>query len=140
MAGIRQAVGMSDAESVDDLKLRLTPMQFHVTQEAGTERPFTGEYWDTTEPGTYHCIVCGTELFSSDTKFEAHCGWPSFYEAIEDGKIEYLEDQSHGMVRTEVRCANCGAHLGHVFPDGPPPTGQRYCINSASLNLERRPA
>lgn len=131
---------MSDAESVDDLKLRLTPMQFHVTQEAGTERPFTGEYWDTTEPGTYHCIVCGTELFSSDTKFEAHCGWPSFYEAIEDGKIEYLEDQSHGMVRTEVRCANCGAHLGHVFPDGPPPTGQRYCINSASLNLERRPA
>ena len=131
---------MSDAESLDDLKLRLTPMQFHVTQEAGTERPFTGEYWDTTEPGTYHCVVCGTELFSSDTKFEAHCGWPSFYEAIEDGKIEYLEDQSHGMVRTEVRCANCGAHLGHVFPDGPPPTGQRYCINSASLNLERRPA
>ena len=130
--------GMS--ESVDDLKLRLTPMQFHVTQEAGTERPFTGVYWNTFEAGTYECIVCGTELFQSETKFEAHCGWPSFYEAIADGKIEYLEDHSHGMVRTEVRCANCGAHLGHVFPDGPPPTGQRYCINSASLNLERRPA
>jgi peptide-methionine (R)-S-oxide reductase len=131
---------MSDAESLEDLKLRLTPMQFHVTQEGGTERPFTGEYWDTTDPGTYHCIVCGTELFSSDTKFDAHCGWPSFYQAIEDGKIQYLEDRSHGMIRTEVRCANCGAHLGHVFPDGPPPTGQRYCINSASLRLERRPA
>jgi len=126
--------------STDDLKLKLTPMQFHVTQEAGTERPFTGEYWDTKEPGTYHCVVCGTELFDSETKFDAHCGWPSFYKAIDDGRIEYIEDRAHGMLRTEVRCANCGAHLGHVFPDGPAPTGDRYCINSASLNLERRPA
>ena len=123
----------------DELKLKLTPMQFHITQEAGTERPFTGEYWDTTEPGTYHCIVCDTELFDSDTKFDAHCGWPSFYEAVPD-TIEYIEDRSHGMVRTETRCKNCGAHLGHVFPDGPPPTGNRYCINSASINLVKRPA
>jgi methionine-R-sulfoxide reductase len=124
----------------EELKLKLTPTQFHVTQEAGTERPFTGQYWDTKEPGTYHCIVCGTELFDSETKFDAHCGWPSFYQAIDDGRIEYIEDRAHGMLRTEVRCATCGAHLGHVFPDGPQPTGDRYCINSASLNLERRPA
>ena len=123
----------------DELKLKLTPMQFHITQEAGTERPFTGEYWDTKDPGTYHCIVCGTELFDSETKFDAHCGWPSFYQAIDDGRIEYIEDRTLGMLRTEVRCAKCGAHLGHIFPDGPAPTGDRYCINSASLNLERRP-
>jgi peptide-methionine (R)-S-oxide reductase len=123
----------------DELELRLTPIQFHVTQEAGTERAFTGEYWNTTDPGTYHCIVCGTQLFDSETKFDSHCGWPSFYEAREDGRIRYIEDRSHGMLRTEVRCARCDAHLGHVFPDGPPPTGNRFCINSASLNLERRP-
>ncbi len=131
---------MSDKQvpTLDELKLKLTPMQFHITQEAGTERPFTGEYWDTTEPGTYHCIVCDTELFDSDTKFDAHCGWPSFYESRPD-TIEYLEDRSHGMRRVETRCKNCGAHLGHVFPDGPKPTGNRYCINSASLNLVKRP-
>ena len=125
--------------TVDELKLRLTPMQFHVTQEAGTERPFTGEYWDTKDPGTYHCVVCGVKLFDSDTKFDAHCGWPSFYESAEEGAIEYIEDSTHGMVRVETRCANCHAHLGHVFPDGPPPTGNRYCINSASIQLDKRP-
>ena len=133
---------MSDKQvpTLDELKLKLTPMQFHITQEAGTERPFTGEYWDTTDPGTYHCIVCDEQLFDSDTKFDAHCGWPSFYRSVDSDKIEYIEDRSHGMVRTEVRCKNCAAHLGHVFPDGPPPTGQRYCINSASINLAKRPA
>lgn len=124
-------------ESTDELRLRLTPMQFSVTQEAATERPFTGEYWNVFDAGTYACIVCGTELFTSDTKFDAHCGWPSFSEAIDSDRIEYIEDRTHGMVRVEVRCKTCGAHLGHVFPDGPPPTGARYCINSASINLRR---
>lgn len=133
-------VPTTDASKLDELKLRLTPIQFHVTQEAGTERPFTGEFWDTKDPGTYHCIVCDEELFDSGTKFDAHCGWPSFYESLGTDKIDYIEDRTLGMLRTEVRCATCHAHLGHVFPDGPPPTGNRYCINSASLGLVRRPA
>jgi peptide-methionine (R)-S-oxide reductase len=116
---------------------RLNPTQFEVARKAGTERAFTGEYWDCHDDGTYVCVCCGEPLFSSDTKFESGTGWPSFFQALDTGAVEEQVDASHGMVRTEARCANCGAHLGHVFPDGPRPTGQRYCMNSASLRLER---
>lgn len=115
---------------------KLTPEEFHVLREKGTEPAFTGEYTDTREPGTYVCRACGAELFSSQTKFDAHCGWPSFYEALHSNAIVYSKDTTHGMNRVEVTCANCNGHLGHVFPDGPEPTGQRYCINSISLKFK----
>ena len=127
---------MDDA-STDDLRERLTPLQWDVTQNAGTERAFSGEYWDTKDPGTYRCIVCDEPLFRSDTKYDSGSGWPSFWEAIDPAKVTLVEDRSHFMRRTEVRCARCDAHLGHVFPDGPKPTGERYCMNSASLRLEK---
>lgn len=116
----------------------LTPEQYHVMRERGTEPPFSGEYVYTKDDGIYRCAACGQELFSSEDKFDSGTGWPSFTDPVNPANVRLREDRSHGMIRTEVRCKNCGAHLGHVFPDGPPPTGNRYCINSASINLKRR--
>lgn len=142
MSGVNDSTNSPDIASTEPpdlsehaLRARLTPEQFTVTQQAGTEPAFSGAYWDKKDSGTYRCVVCETELFSSDTKYDSGSGWPSFWAAVDPAKVTLVEDTAHGMRRVEARCATCGAHLGHVFNDGPKPTGQRFCMNSASLDF-----
>ena len=130
---------MSDSDLKNDeyWREKLSAEEFRICREHGTERAFTGEYWDCKDKGAYLCRCCSQKLFDSDTKYDSGSGWPSFYQPAEDGAVEEIRDMSHGMIRTEVVCSRCESHLGHVFPDGPEPTGLRFCINSASLSLDK---
>jgi peptide-methionine (R)-S-oxide reductase len=134
-----QPKNMSDKieKSEEEWKKVLDPLQYEVLREKGTERPYSGKYYLHTEKGMYTCAGCGAELFRSDTKFDAGCGWPSFSDVVDSSKVVYTRDTSHGMIRTEITCAKCGGHLGHVFDDGPAPTGLRYCINSVSIDFKK---
>jgi peptide-methionine (R)-S-oxide reductase len=132
-------MGEKITKTDDEWRRLLTPEQYAVARERGTEPAFTGKYWNLHDKGVYLCVCCGNELFSSDTKYESGCGWPSFYEPSAADNVEMADDNSYGMHRTEVTCSRCGAHLGHVFEDGPRPTGLRYCMNSASLNFVKKP-
>ncbi len=127
--------GISKSDA--DWKAELTEEEYRVLRTKGTEAPYTGKFWNHHDNGTYTCAGCGQELFESETKFDSGCGWPSFYDAMDEGKVEFIEDFTHGMQRVEVACSRCKGHLGHIFPDGPRPTGQRYCINSASLKFRK---
>ena len=124
-------------KTLDEWRSDLSEAQFCVAREGGTEAPFSGPHWDTKEPGVYRCVCCGAPLFTSDTKYDSGTGWPSFFQPVGEDAVELRKDISHGMVRTEVVCARCEAHLGHVFTDGPPPTGLRYCMNGTALDLKR---
>jgi peptide-methionine (R)-S-oxide reductase len=138
-SGVSTTGGSQVKKTDEEWKKSLTPEQYAVLRQKDSERAFTGKYWNTKDDGTYVCAGCGAELFTSADKFDSGCGWPSYTRAVEDGRVIEKIDESHGMVRTEVLCARCGGHLGHVFDDGPAPTGRRYCINSASLDFKKKP-